>query len=204
MRKRQQSHLTVAKLLAVLGVAWLCLAVVSGATLAQSEPPKSENPPPPADKKDASAPPAQADTKAQPQAGSTPALAGPPAPNATGDESPGTDESSPSARATAPRATRLRSAAARRVRSAAATQPSDQEADEPADNRADQAGKRENRPRTARDQGPTFELDENAKWVCEKTTVDLEPVWQGEKNLTFRFDIMNTGTAPLKIKGKGG
>ena len=49
-----------------------------------------------------------------------------------------------------------------------------------------------------------FELDSNAKLVCDQTTVTAEPVWQGLKKLTFTFHLRNAGTADLKIKAKGG
>mgnify|MGYP000317228014 CR=1 FL=1 len=49
-----------------------------------------------------------------------------------------------------------------------------------------------------------FELDANAKLVCEHTTVTAEPVWRGRDKLTFSFNLRNAGTADLKIKAKGG
>ena len=49
----------------------------------------------------------------------------------------------------------------------------------------------------------TLSEDENARWACDITTVNLEPVWSGAQ-ITFGFDIRNEGTAPLKIKAKGG
>ncbi len=49
-----------------------------------------------------------------------------------------------------------------------------------------------------------FKMDPNAKWACANSTVTLEPVWRGDKKLTFEFDILNEGTADLKIKARGG
>jgi len=49
-----------------------------------------------------------------------------------------------------------------------------------------------------------FELDPNAKLVCEQTSVTAKPVWQGRDKLTFTFHLRNAGTADLKIKAKGG
>jgi len=46
--------------------------------------------------------------------------------------------------------------------------------------------------------------DSNAKWACDNTTVTLDPVWRGSKDLTFDFEIRNEGTADLKIRAKGG
>ena len=50
----------------------------------------------------------------------------------------------------------------------------------------------------------TFVMDPNAKWVCDKPEVALDPIWRGNQQLTFSFDIRNEGTAPLRIKAKGG
>ena len=52
--------------------------------------------------------------------------------------------------------------------------------------------------------GPKFEMDPNAKWVCEHPIVDLGNVWSGQRKLTFRFDIHNGGTAELRIRAQGG
>ncbi len=49
-----------------------------------------------------------------------------------------------------------------------------------------------------------FTMDPNAKWVCDKDTVSLDPVWRGNQQLVFGFDIRNEGTAELQIKAKGG
>lgn len=61
-------------------------------------------------------------------------------------------------------------------------------------------------PRTPnrRRAGSTFQADPNAKWACDQQTVALEPVWRGDKQLTFTFNIRNEGTADLKIKARGG
>jgi len=42
------------------------------------------------------------------------------------------------------------------------------------------------------------------KWACNQQTVTAEPVWRGEKSLTFAFNIRNEGTADLQIKATGG
>lgn len=49
-----------------------------------------------------------------------------------------------------------------------------------------------------------FKMDPNAKWACDKTVVQLEPVWRGKDRLTFAFDIRNEGTADLRFRAKGG
>lgn len=49
-----------------------------------------------------------------------------------------------------------------------------------------------------------FTMNPNAKWACDKETVALDPVWRGNQQLTFGFDIRNEGTADLQIKAKGG
>jgi len=49
-----------------------------------------------------------------------------------------------------------------------------------------------------------FDLNPDAKWVCEKPVAEAEPVWRGDKRLTFSFDIRNAGTADLRINAKGG
>ena len=49
-----------------------------------------------------------------------------------------------------------------------------------------------------------FEMNPDAKWACEQKTATLEPVWRGEKTLTFSFMIRNEGTADLRIRAKGG
>lgn len=42
------------------------------------------------------------------------------------------------------------------------------------------------------------------KWACDRQTVTAEPVWRGQRGVTFDFDIRNEGTAPLVIKAQGG
>ena len=49
-----------------------------------------------------------------------------------------------------------------------------------------------------------FELDANAKLICEQTTVTAKPVWRGRDKLTFGFQLRNAGTADLQIQAKGG
>ena len=49
-----------------------------------------------------------------------------------------------------------------------------------------------------------FEMNPDAKWACDQQTATLEPVWRGEKTLTFPFLIRNEGTADLRIRAKGG
>ena len=51
---------------------------------------------------------------------------------------------------------------------------------------------------------PTFELNPDAKWACDQQAATLEPVWRGQKTLTFPFLIRNDGTADLRIRAKGG
>ena len=50
----------------------------------------------------------------------------------------------------------------------------------------------------------SFTMNPDAKWACDKDTVLLDPVWRGNHQLTFGFDIRNEGTADLKIKARGG
>lgn len=62
-------------------------------------------------------------------------------------------------------------------------------------------------PKTGIDTTPRdhpFELDANAKLVCEETKLTLKPVWKGPASLTFAFHLHNAGTADLKIKAQGG
>jgi hypothetical protein len=47
-------------------------------------------------------------------------------------------------------------------------------------------------------------MNPNAKWACDNQTVTLEPVWRGNKPLTFAFNIRNEGTEDLKIRARGG
>jgi|GEM_PF-2465403 len=56
----------------------------------------------------------------------------------------------------------------------------------------------------ARGKRAALKPDPNAKWVCDHTTVTIDPVWRGPKGVSFTFDIRNNGTAPLLIKAKGG
>ena len=49
-----------------------------------------------------------------------------------------------------------------------------------------------------------IEMNKDAKWVCENTTVTLEPIWRSSKAIECSFDIRNDGTAPLQIQAKGG
>lgn len=49
-----------------------------------------------------------------------------------------------------------------------------------------------------------FEMNPNAKWVCDKTEVTLPPIWRRDEGVTFDFKIRNAGTADLKIRAKGG
>ncbi len=49
-----------------------------------------------------------------------------------------------------------------------------------------------------------FEMNPDAKWACDQQTATLEPVWRGEKTLTFSFLIRNDGTGDLRIRAKGG
>jgi len=49
-----------------------------------------------------------------------------------------------------------------------------------------------------------MQMNENAKWACENTTITLEPIWRGPKGIECSFDIRNDGTAPLHIQARGG
>ena len=51
---------------------------------------------------------------------------------------------------------------------------------------------------------PDYEPDPNAKYLCENTEVTLDPVWRKSGTLTWDFYIKSGGTAPLKIKARGG
>lgn len=55
-----------------------------------------------------------------------------------------------------------------------------------------------------RGKAPVMQMNPDAKWACDKTTVTKEPVWRGPKGVSFEFDIRNEGTAPLQIRAKGG
>lgn len=71
--------------------------------------------------------------------------------------------------------------------------------------RAKRKAARISRVRAARRKVPvTFEMNPDAKWVCDQPVVTREPVWRGDKDLTFTFHIRNTGTADLRIKARGG
>lgn len=50
----------------------------------------------------------------------------------------------------------------------------------------------------------SFTMNPDAKWACDQQTVTLPPVWRGNQQLTFGFDIRNQGTADLKIRARGG
>ena len=50
----------------------------------------------------------------------------------------------------------------------------------------------------------SFTMNPDAKWACDLQTVKLEPVWRGDKTLTFTFFVRNEGTAALQIKARGG
>ncbi len=169
-----------------LGLSALCLAVSGGYALAQQKPPKPEaqvtsdakpetNPKAPA-KTTPRAEPPKAETKTGP---ATPVLTGP---------STGT---------TATKATRPSAAAARSKRAGPKAKPT-------TPRKGARTGRTGRRPTTrpAKRKHP-FDLDENAHWKCEREIVSAKPVWRGDKNLRFRFDILNEGTAPLKMKGKG-
>ncbi len=55
-----------------------------------------------------------------------------------------------------------------------------------------------------RKRSTSFTMNPDAKWACDLQTVKLEPVWRGDKALTFTFFIRNEGTADLQIKARGG
>jgi hypothetical protein len=59
-------------------------------------------------------------------------------------------------------------------------------------------------PKKKRGKTPPFKMDPNAKWACGNVTSVHQPVWRGDKKLSFSFEIRNEGTADLKIKAKGG
>jgi hypothetical protein len=46
-------------------------------------------------------------------------------------------------------------------------------------------------------------MNPDAKFICDKQTVKLDPVWRSELNLTFDFNIKNGGTADLQIRANG-
>ena len=52
--------------------------------------------------------------------------------------------------------------------------------------------------------GVKFEMNPDAKWVCDKPTSAVDPIWRGQAKLTFNFDIRNEGTADLRFRAKGG
>ena len=49
-----------------------------------------------------------------------------------------------------------------------------------------------------------FEMNPNAKWACNETTVVQPPVWRTKGKITWEFEIRNLGTADLQIRAKGG
>ena len=55
-----------------------------------------------------------------------------------------------------------------------------------------------------RKRSTSFTMNPDAKWACDLQTVKLEPVWRGDKALTFTFFVRNEGTADLQIKARGG
>jgi len=63
---------------------------------------------------------------------------------------------------------------------------------------------RRGKPTKARRKNVKLDPNPNAKWVCDKTEVSVDPVWRGDGRLTFGFDIRNEGTEDLKIKASGG
>lgn len=62
-----------------------------------------------------------------------------------------------------------------------------------------QAAVKKNRKRST-----GFTMNPDAKWACDLQTVKLEPVWRGDKAITFTFFVRNEGTADLQIKARGG
>ncbi len=76
---------------------------------------------------------------------------------------------------------------------------------EPKADRAKRKAARKAQRRATRTKGPaTFDMNPDAKWVCDQPVVTREPVWRGAKNLTYTFHIRNAGTADLRIKARGG
>jgi hypothetical protein len=49
-----------------------------------------------------------------------------------------------------------------------------------------------------------LEMTENAKFVCDKPTQSHPPVWRGDEQLSWTFQLRNNGTEPLDIRAKGG
>lgn len=68
----------------------------------------------------------------------------------------------------------------------------------------DARAQRRAKQRPARKKPGALEMNPNAKWSCANTTITLEPVWRGAKELTFPFKIRNVGTEDLRIKARGG
>ncbi len=67
--------------------------------------------------------------------------------------------------------------------------------------RADKAAQR---GRSGTVKKATLAPEVGAKYVCDKTEVELEPIWRKSGTLTWDFYIKSAGTKPLKIKAKGG
>jgi hypothetical protein len=175
--------------MSLVGVSVLCLITFAGLALAQEQPPEPEP------ESEAEATPPTGDEK-KPE---TPPSAEPAeqAEDASQIEPPVAVEATPSVGTTDKQggATRIsaREARARRARVTDRGRTGTSRKYDP---------ERRKAPRPKRK--PAFEMDPNAKWACDETVASLDPVWRGDKKLTFNFDIRNEGTADLKIKAKGG
>jgi hypothetical protein len=197
--------------LGLLGASVLCLALFSGYALAQADPPAPES-------EDASGTTPQSTDRSEPpsEPKAEPAEKAEATPEAEPPESTG-----PTPQAEAPEATDVgpytgaveRPVSERRApkvmvkrsppgQKKAGAKGKDQVKATGKTKGDDKSGTHKHSPRRGR--GPTFEMDPDAKWVCAQTVAALDPVWRGDKQLTFRFDIRNEGTADLKIKAKGG
>ena len=194
--------------LGLLGLSVLCLALFSSHALAQTDPPDPE----PEDASgtaaqstDRSEPPAESKAEPGEKTGATPEAEPPessePTPQA---EAPEAAEVGPYTGATQRPMSRGRLPEAVRKRTSPAQKKEIAEGKDQAKDTGKTKFKKSRKQSPRRARGSTFEMDDNAKWACDKTIVTLPPVWRADKKLTFRFDIRNDGTADLKIKAKGG
>ena len=192
-RSRPGRHGLGSRLMSLVGVGLLCLAVFTGYALAQSEPPGPE----PQDGADATPP-----TGAEEKPKATPEAEPPAEPEATPPaEPPSTPEAERRRDLTRQRdhISNVRPRATRRPRAEVRGKDTDKTGT------SGKVDRQRRRPPTRKQKPkPRFEMDPNAKWVCDEPTVSVDSVWRGDKKLTFNFHIRNEGTADLRMKARGG
>ena len=169
--------------MSTVGLSVLCLTVFTGLALAKEQPPDQESkgeaqaePPDGAEEKPDATPADEASKQSQDPPEPEPLVAGETAPGV------GTTSRQSSTPSTAKRLT--------------------------VTNKAKDGKSRKFEPKSRKPsrstRKPAFKTDPNAKWVCDQTVSNVDPVWRGDKKLTFDFHIRNEGTADLEMKAKGG